>query len=209
MKRSTAATPSDAITPLSLGRAPPIRWSSAVVGCRYGGDSISFVLEDDAVRKPLHACLPKNITQMGKPLRIKCDTIKRGLHLFKEAFRSGCASRKVPVEGGVEVRPCASEKLNFRYHSPRLLCGALPSLTKASPRTTSQGMVVAVPAESSADRRRISAIHSPDSGGSASSGNVSQMASINSSRSATGSCAASASSASMVLILPTLIVFGE
>jgi hypothetical protein len=38
---------------------------------------------------------------------------------------------------------------------------------------------------------------------------VSQRASINSSRSATGSCAASASSASMVLIVPTLIVFGE
>ena len=46
---------------VSLGRAPPILRSSAVVGDRYDGDSISFVLEDDAVRKPLHACLPKNI----------------------------------------------------------------------------------------------------------------------------------------------------
>ena len=127
----------------------------------------------------------------------------------KEAFRSGFASRRVPVEGGVEVRPRASEKRNSRHHSPRLLCGALQSLIKATPRTTSQGMVVAVPAESSADRRRISAIHSSESGGSASSGNVSQRASINSSRSATGSCAASASSASMVLIVPTFIVFGE
>ena len=34
------------------------------------------------IRKPLHACLPKNIIQMGKHLRIECDTIKTGLHLF-------------------------------------------------------------------------------------------------------------------------------
>ena len=46
---------------VSLGRAPPILRSSAVVGDRYDCDSISFVLEDYAVRKPLHACLPKNI----------------------------------------------------------------------------------------------------------------------------------------------------
>ena len=45
---------------VSLGRATPILWSSAVVGDRYDGDSFSFVLEDDAVRKSLHACLPKN-----------------------------------------------------------------------------------------------------------------------------------------------------
>ena len=144
---------------------------------------------------------------MGKPFRIECDPIKRGLYLFNEASRSRFASRRVPVEGGIEVRPRASEKLHFRHHSSRSLCGALQCLTKASRRTTSQGMVFAVPAESSADRRRISAIHSSDSGGSASSGNVSPRASINSRRSATGSCAASASSASMVLIFPTPVVF--
>jgi len=60
--------------------------------------------------------------------------------------------------------------LGFKPHER---CVSVSSLSgMASPRTISQGMVGAVRAVSSDDRRQISAVHSPDGGGSPSSGTL-------------------------------------
>src|ERR1051326_5284902 len=79
-----------------------------------------------------------------------------------------------------------------------------PIRASASSRTWIHGIVCAVPASISAARRSISRAHSSENGASASAGTESQSASINLSRSCSGSpCAASnTASNSLVMIGP-------
>jgi hypothetical protein len=147
--------------------------------------------ENDPEREPFPRTLLMASVNVRQWRGMLCDSHDGSVNSVGESSCGDGATVRIPIERLVKVPPRIGKEVDRQHHSVLRV-----RRLKAPDLICSQGTVTTNPASYSADRFSISANHSSESGGSESSGKVSQRASISWIRSTIGKREASESSES-------------